>query len=64
MEVLSSNRIDYDKDAFNYVRSRPENLTDANLTDDNEQIKYINYTQQYCIGIIDIVNSTNETSKI
>ena len=28
------------------------------------QIKFINYTQQYCIGIIDIVNSTNETSKI
>ena len=64
MEVLSSNRIVYDKDAFNYVRSRPDNLTDANLTDDNDQIKFINYTQQYCIGIIDIVNSTNETSKI
>ena len=27
-------------------------------------MKFINYTQQYCIGIIDIVNSTNETSKI
>ncbi len=64
MEVLSSNRIDYDKDAYNYVRSRPDNLTNANLTDDNDQIKFINYTQQYCIGIIDIVNSTNETSKI
>ena len=64
MEVLSFNRIDYDKDAYNYVRSRPDNLTNDNLTNDNDQIKFINYTQQYCIGIIDIVNSTNETSKI
>jgi len=69
LEVLSFNRIDYDKDAYNYVRSRPDNLTNDNLTNDNltndnDQIKFINYTQQYCIGIIDIVNSTNETSKI
>ena len=64
MEGLSFNRIDYDKNAYNYVRLRPDNLTNANLTDDIDQIKFINYTQQYCIGIIDIVNSTNETSKI
>ena len=59
MGVLNFIRISYDKDANNYVRSRP-----YNLTNDNEQIKFINYTQQYCIGIIDIVNSTNQTSKI
>jgi len=64
LEVLSFNRIDYDKDAYNYIRSRPDNLTNDNLTNDNDQIKFINYTQQYCIGIIDIVNSTNETSKL
>ena len=64
MQVLSSNRIDYDKDAHNYVSLRLDNLTNSNLIDDNDQIKFINYTQQYCIGIIDIVNSTNETSKI
>ena len=59
MEVLNFSRIDYDKDTYNYVASRPDNPTN-----DNDQIKFINYTQQYCIGIIDIVNSTNQTSKI
>ena len=59
MEVLNFSRIDYDKDTYNYVASRP-----GNPTNDNDQIKFINYTQQYCIGIIDIVNSTNQTSKI
>jgi len=59
LEVLNFSRIDYDKDTYNYVASRPDNPTN-----DNDQIKFINYTQQYCIGIIDIVNSTNQTSKI
>jgi CheY-like chemotaxis protein len=59
LEVLKFSRMDYDKDSYNYIASRPDNLSN-----DNDQIKFINYTQQYCIGIIDIVNSTNETSKI
>ena len=29
-----------------------------------EQINFINFTQQYCIGFIDIINSTQETAKI
>jgi CheY-like chemotaxis protein/class 3 adenylate cyclase len=30
----------------------------------NDQINFINYTQNYCVGIIDIINSTKETSKL
>jgi class 3 adenylate cyclase len=30
----------------------------------NEQITFINYTHSYCVCIIDIVNSTDNTSKI
>ncbi len=51
--------MDYDRGAHNYIKPRP-----YNLTNDDKQIKFINYTQQYCIGIIDIVNSTRETSTI
>ena len=29
-----------------------------------EQINFINFTQHYCIGFIDIINSTQETAKI
>jgi CheY-like chemotaxis protein len=41
--------------------------TDSNsLTKSNsqEQINFIDFTQQYCIGFIDIINSTQETAKI
>jgi CheY-like chemotaxis protein/class 3 adenylate cyclase len=31
---------------------------------DRTQINFINFTQQYCIGFIDIINSTEETAKI
>ncbi|MBA3284845.1 MAG: response regulator [Nitrosopumilus sp.] len=31
---------------------------------DNDQITFINYTQSYCVCIIDIVNSTGNTSQI
>jgi len=31
---------------------------------DRAQINFINFTQQYCIGFIDIINSTGETAKI
>lgn len=33
-------------------------------TKSNDQINFINYTQYYCVGIIDIINSTEETSKL
>jgi CheY-like chemotaxis protein/class 3 adenylate cyclase len=33
-------------------------------TNDNDQINFINYTQRYCIGIVDIMDSTKETAKI
>lgn len=37
----------------------------SNDSDDNrEQINFMNFTQQYCIGFIDIINSTQETAKI
>ena len=59
MQVLDFNHDECDEDDSSYVVSRLDNPND-----NKGQMKFINYTQQYCIGIIDIVNSTNETSKI
>ena len=45
----------------------PRSNADSNrLSKENnqEQINFINFTQQYCIGFIDIINSTQETAKI
>ena len=45
----------------------PRSSADPNsLTKESnqEQINFINFTQQYCIGFIDIINSTQETAKI
>ena len=45
----------------------PRTNSDSNsLTKETnqEQINFINFTQQYCIGFIDIINSTQETAKI
>ncbi len=39
----------------------PNSLTKES---NQEQINFINFTQQYCIGFIDIINSTQETAKI
>ena len=35
-----------------------------NKESNQEQINFMNFTQQYCIGFIDIINSTKETAKI
>ena len=59
LQVLDFNHDECDEVGSNYVVSKPDNPIY-----NKDQIKFINYTQQYCIGIIDIVNSTNETSKI
>ena len=59
MQVLDFNHDECDEDGSNHAVSKPDNPID-----NKGQMKFINYTQQYCIGIIDIVNSTNETSKI
>ena len=59
MQVLDFNHDECDEDGSNYAVSKPDNPIY-----NKGQVKFINYTQQYCIGIIDIVNSTNETSKI
>ena len=61
MEGLDFNHVAYNKDVNvnTSVKSRH-----YSLTNDNEQITFINYTQKYCVGIIDIVNSTKETSKL
>ena len=59
MQVLDFNHDECDENGSNYAVSKPDNPIY-----NKGQIKFINYTQQYCIGIIDIVNSTNETSKI
>ncbi len=39
----------------------PNSLTKENS---REQINFINFTQQYCVGFIDIIKSTQETAKI
>ena len=59
MQVLDFNHDECDGDGSYNVVSILDNPIDS-----KGQMKFINYTQQYCIGIIDIVNSTNETSKI
>ena len=59
MQVLDLINDECDKDGSSYVISRLDKPND-----NNGHLKFIDYTQQYCIGIIDIVNSTNETSKI
>lgn len=41
-----------------------EEVEEVNDKDMREQINFINFTQQYCIGFIDIINSTLETAKI
>ncbi|TVP39233.1 response regulator [Candidatus Nitrosocosmicus arcticus] len=67
------NLSNYDKDdnienTFNNsIVGVPRSNTDSNsLTKESnrEQINFINFTQQYCIGFIDIINSTQETAKI
>lgn len=68
-----NNLSNYDKDnnsenTFNSSSAGiPSSNTDSNsLTKESnqEQINFINFTQQYCIGFIDIINSTQETAKI
>jgi CheY-like chemotaxis protein len=41
-----------------------KNDKDFNLSLNNDQITFINYTHSYCVCIIDIVNSTGITSEI
>ncbi len=68
-----NNLSNYDKDnnsesTFNRSSAGiPRSNIDSNsLTKESnqEQINFINFTQQYCIGFIDIINSTQETAKI
>ncbi|WP_458745479.1 response regulator [Candidatus Nitrosocosmicus sp. T] len=68
-----NNLSNYDKDnnfenTFNNPSADlPSSNTNSNsLTKESsqEQINFINFTQQYCIGFIDIINSTQETAKI
>ncbi len=45
----------------------PRSNSDSNSLNkesNQEQINFMNFTQQYCIGFIDIINSTKETAKI
>ena len=63
--------------SFNIVDNDPTSIKSSNLTfnyshppsplsplDDSEQITFINYTHNYCISIIDIVNSTKITDSL
>jgi CheY-like chemotaxis protein len=53
-------------DSLREQNSAQRNKYDNNWYVDNEdnQISFINYTQRYCIGFIDIFESTKETAKI
>ena len=64
---------DYDKDSnsentFNSssgdIPRSNKNSNSLTKESNQEQINFINFTQQYCIGFIDIINSTQETAKI
>ena len=64
------NKYDNSENTFNSSSGgipRSRSSSDSNrLTkgSNQEQINFINFTQQYCIGFIDIINSTQETAKI
>ena len=45
------------------VRSPNMDSNSLNKESNQEQINFMNFTQQYCIGFIDIINSTKETAK-
>ena len=67
-DLSSYNRDKTSENTFNsasYDISR-SNADSNSLTKESnrEQINFINFTQQYCIGFIDIINSTQETAKI
>ncbi|HKO64019.1 MAG TPA: adenylate/guanylate cyclase domain-containing protein, partial [Candidatus Nitrosocosmicus sp.] len=67
-DLSNYNRDNTSENAFNSSSSDiSRSKSDSNsLTKESnqEQINFINFTQQYCIGFIDIINSTQETAKI
>ncbi|HKR74384.1 MAG TPA: response regulator [Candidatus Nitrosocosmicus sp.] len=50
--------------SFSNVKKLQYNTNDVSKEEGREQINFINFTQQYCVGFIDIINSTQETAKI
>lgn len=48
------------------LKIRRSNMKDNASSKENndEQINFINFTKEYCIGFIDIINSTEDTAKI
>ena len=62
------NKYDNSENTFNSSGGGiPRSNSDSNslIKESNqEQINFMNFTQQYCIGFIDIINSTQETAKI
>src|ERR1044072_811035 len=67
-DLSSYNRDNNSEDTFNSSSSgisRSKSNSNSLAKESNqEQINFINFTQQYCIGFIDIINSTQETAKI
>ncbi len=63
LSVYASQEIDENNSSFN---SQPNyNTTTTTTTDNNDkQITFFNYTHGYCVGIIDIVDSTKITQEI
>ncbi len=67
-DLSNYNEDDNSKSTFNSSSGGiPRSNSNSNsLTKESnqEQINFINFTQQYCIGFIDIINSTQEAAKI
>ena len=67
-DLSSYDRDNNSEDTFNSSSSgisRSKSNSNSLAKESNqEQINFINFTQQYCIGFIDIINSTQETAKI
>lgn len=66
-EWKSKDRVNPDNDN-DYLHKKVDGsgLNDANsLNEDiDEQINFINFTQEYCVGFIDVINSTMDTATI
>jgi CheY-like chemotaxis protein/class 3 adenylate cyclase len=60
----NENRENIYNNSFSSVKKLQFNTDHVSKEDVQEQINFINFTQQYCVGFIDIINSTQETAKI
>lgn len=56
--------LDFNRENYGQDPHKVDVFVHDNHTTNKSQINFINYSQQYCIGIIDFASLTKETSKI